>query len=212
MPFIGNKPSAVPLTSADIADSIITSAKIVDATIANADIANTTIALAKLSATGTASASTFLRGDNSWASAGATAGQVIQVLSATDNTKRSTTSSSYVTGSNTLSVSITPSSASNKIFVISQVIGGGGAYGVHTIQRTIGATTTNLGNATDGISLHGSSEQLSGCLTSLDSPSTTSATTYQHYFKNKDGSTEIFLGRDGGYTPTLRITCFEIKG
>ena len=56
MPFIGNKPSAVPLTSADIADSIITSAKIVDATIANADIANSTIALAKLSATGTASA------------------------------------------------------------------------------------------------------------------------------------------------------------
>ena len=45
MPFIGNKPSAVPLTSADIADGIITSAKIVDATIANADIANSTIDL-----------------------------------------------------------------------------------------------------------------------------------------------------------------------
>jgi hypothetical protein len=45
MPFIGNKPSAVPLTSADIADNIITSAKIVDATIANADIANSTINL-----------------------------------------------------------------------------------------------------------------------------------------------------------------------
>jgi hypothetical protein len=38
MPFIGNKPSAVPLTSADIADSIITSAKIVDGTIATADL------------------------------------------------------------------------------------------------------------------------------------------------------------------------------
>jgi hypothetical protein len=38
MPFIGNKPSAIPLTSADIADSIITSAKIVDGTIVNADI------------------------------------------------------------------------------------------------------------------------------------------------------------------------------
>jgi hypothetical protein len=70
MPFIGNKPSAVPLTSADIADSIITSAKITDATIVNGDIANSTIALAKLSATGTASASTFLRGDNSWVAAG----------------------------------------------------------------------------------------------------------------------------------------------
>jgi len=50
MPFIGNKPSAVPLTSADIADSIITSAKIVDGTIVNADInASSAITLNKLS-------------------------------------------------------------------------------------------------------------------------------------------------------------------
>jgi len=148
----------------------------------------------------------------SFAGVSASAGQVIQVLSATDNTRRTTTSSSYVTASNTLSVTITPSSASNKIFVISQVVGGGDGYGVHTIQRTIGATTTNLGNATDGITLHGGSEALSGCLTSLDSPSTTSATTYQHYFKNKDGTSSISLGRADAYTPTLRITCFEIKG
>jgi len=52
MPFIGNKPTAVPLTSADIQDG--------------------TIALADLSATGTPSSSTFLRGDNSWQSAGGT--------------------------------------------------------------------------------------------------------------------------------------------
>jgi hypothetical protein len=62
MPFIGNKPASVPLTSADIADSIITSAKIVDGT----------IALVDLSATGTQDATTFLRGDNSFASAGIT--------------------------------------------------------------------------------------------------------------------------------------------
>jgi hypothetical protein len=50
MPFIGNKPSAVPLTSADIADGIITSAKIVDGTIVNADInATSAITLNKIS-------------------------------------------------------------------------------------------------------------------------------------------------------------------
>jgi len=38
MPFIGNKPAQVPLTSADITDGIITSAKIADGTIVNADI------------------------------------------------------------------------------------------------------------------------------------------------------------------------------
>ena len=43
MPFIGNQPAKVPLTSADIADSIITSAKIVDATITNSDVASSII-------------------------------------------------------------------------------------------------------------------------------------------------------------------------
>ena len=52
--YLGNIPSAAPLTSADIADGIITSAKIVDGTIVNADInASSAIALSKLSATGT---------------------------------------------------------------------------------------------------------------------------------------------------------------
>jgi len=50
MPYTGNKPSAVPLTSADIADSIITSAKIVDGTIVNGDInASAAIVSTKLS-------------------------------------------------------------------------------------------------------------------------------------------------------------------
>jgi len=53
-------------------------------------------------ATGTADSTTFLRGDNSWASAGAAAGQVIQVVSARDSTQRSTSSGSFVTASNTL--------------------------------------------------------------------------------------------------------------
>jgi hypothetical protein len=54
MPFIGNKPSAVPLTSADIADGIITSAKIVDGSIVNADInASAGVVLTKLASTGT---------------------------------------------------------------------------------------------------------------------------------------------------------------
>jgi len=54
MPFIGNKPSAVPLTSADITDGIITSAKIVDGTIVNADInASAGVVFTKLASTGT---------------------------------------------------------------------------------------------------------------------------------------------------------------
>jgi len=60
MGYLGYKPADKPLTSADITDSIITSAKITDGT----------IALADLSATGTKDATTFLRGDNTFATAG----------------------------------------------------------------------------------------------------------------------------------------------
>ena len=50
MGYVGVKPSAVPLTSADITDGIITSAKIADGTIVNADInASAAIASTKLS-------------------------------------------------------------------------------------------------------------------------------------------------------------------
>ena len=50
MPFIGNQPAKVPLTSADITDGIITSAKIADGTIVNADInSSAAIASTKLS-------------------------------------------------------------------------------------------------------------------------------------------------------------------
>ena len=45
--------------------------------------------------------------------AGTGFGKILQVVSATDSTQRTTTSTSYVTGSNTLSASITPSSTSN---------------------------------------------------------------------------------------------------
>lgn len=48
--YLGNAPTAVPLTSADITDGIITSAKIADGTIVNADInASAGIVTSKLS-------------------------------------------------------------------------------------------------------------------------------------------------------------------
>jgi hypothetical protein len=54
MGYVGVKPSAVPLTSADIADGIITSAKIVDGTIVNADI-NASAAIVATKLTGISS-------------------------------------------------------------------------------------------------------------------------------------------------------------
>lgn len=54
------------IATADIANSAVTSAKIADGTITGTDIANTTIGVGKINATGTASSTTFLRGDGSW--------------------------------------------------------------------------------------------------------------------------------------------------
>ncbi len=68
----------VTTTAGNVATTItanaVTSAKIADGTIVNADIANATIGLGKLSATGTPSATTYLQGDNTWATIAAVTG------------------------------------------------------------------------------------------------------------------------------------------
>lgn len=111
--------------------------------------------------------------------------RVLQVVSTTKTDRFTTSSTSYtdVTG---LSVSITPSSSSSKIFVLFSGNGSGttGAAAVH-IQMMRGTTAINVGDAggsrtqatTGGVS--DSSEFFSMASVFLDSPATTSATTYK---------------------------------
>jgi hypothetical protein len=134
-------------------------------------------------------------------------GKVLQVVTATDSTSRTTTSTSYVTASNTLLVNITPSSTSSKIFVTSSftVSAPSDTWAGHF---TIFRDTTNL--ASDKfINAHGTSTyQVEGAAISvLDSPNTTSATTYQVYLKVQSSSypTTIIHGGSKG-----TITAFEI--
>jgi len=182
MPFIGNAPARVPLTSADITDGIISSA----------DIASGAITAAKL--------------------ASGVGGKVLQVVSATDSTARTTTSTSFVTSSNTLSVTLTPSSTSNKIFIIatgSLYIAGGAVYARATIYRN---GSTNLGNGSSGMTntYDGSNDNSSGLsLSYLDSPNTTSSTTYQVYFHTESSGTTAYLNVNNAQGS---ITAFEIAG
>ena len=67
---IGRAPARAAINAGDINDGIITSAHIATDTVVAADIADDAVGVAELSATGTASSSTYLRGDNSWAAAG----------------------------------------------------------------------------------------------------------------------------------------------
>ena len=250
MAFIGNQPTAVPLTSSQLADGLITtdklaadavtSAKILDSTIVNSDIASTTINLTQkvtgtlpatnggtgvasysagniLYATNATTLATLAPGTSgfaltlngttpTWAAVGASAGQVIQVLSATDSTARTGTSTSFTTYSNTLSVSITPSSASNKILILLNV---GAMTADQPTFVTIFRGATNLGDATVGFYRADTANVNNGASAMfLDSPNTTSATTYQAYFRLGSGGTQTINYQSIKST----ITCLEIKG
>ena len=180
-----------------------------DNTISTAKLQDSSVSLAKLTATGTKDATTFLRGDNTFAEPRG-GGKILQVITATDSTARSSTSSSFVTGSNTLSVTITPSATSSKILVLYtgavQNVGATNATSHFTIYR--GATNLGGGSnsALGSAYINANNLVLNMSIGYLDSPSTTSATTYQVYFKN-DNSTTVYLNAQGTLSS---ITAFEI--
>ena len=74
-------------------------------------------------------------------------GKVLQVVTATDNSERSTTSTSFVTAG-TLTLDITPSATTSKIFLMvsSGRLFGDGPSATYSIFRD----STNLGDATYG--------------------------------------------------------------
>lgn len=115
-----------------------------------------------------------------------------QVVSATDSTQRQTTSTSFASG--TISVSITPTSTSSKILLFySTAMDGvdGQNSGVVTIYRD----GTNL-SASNGMSQ--SYPRISGVgINHLDSPNTTSQVTYTVYFKLLSGSGTVDINYNG---------------
>jgi hypothetical protein len=165
----------------------IQSLGITDGTIVNADI-NASAAIAGTKLTGV--------------------GKVLQVITATDTTNRTTTSTSFVTASNTLSVSITPSSASNKVFLIANFSGSNNSSGYDSTY-TIYRDATNLGTADGLVKIqNGTGDTIMNiAINYLDSPSSTSALTYQVYARSQSsGTTSINRGERSS------LTAFEIAG
>ena len=134
-------------------------------------------------------------------------GKVLQVVTAKDTTERNTTSTSFVTASNGLSVNITPSSTSNKVYVIVSTAVYNSAD--KAVFLTIYKASTNLGNSNGLIRtiVSGSAAGGSSTCAILDSPSSTSQITYQVYVKTDSGGT-LYLNAN---TPGT-ITAFEIAG
>jgi hypothetical protein len=141
-------------------------------------------------------------------------GSVLQVVSSITTTRTTSSSASYV--DTDLSASITPSSSSNKILVIvtytlamdstsyagwSQLVRGS----TQIAQRTYYTASANTYSS------------MSASISVLDSPATTSSTTYKMQIKNDTAGTVSFNGpttmsyTSGTPTNYSTITLMEIK-
>ena len=143
-----------------------------------------------------------------------TGGKVLQVVSVTSTTATITTSTSYV--ASTLVASITPTSASNKIFIIVSTgtyAGSGGTYAARFTLFRGTVSGTDLGEANVGFfnNYNGSGSPIAGhCTVSyLDSPNTTSSTTYTFAVKSEGNSQQAIVNSGAARGS---ITLLEIAG
>ena len=150
------------------------------------------------------------------------AGTILQTLQTT-KTDTFTTSSTSFTDITGLSVSITPSSSSNKILIIFDIKGLGNGYCGFKLLRDstgiyIGGTASNRTPISSG-GLYNSNTittlTTGGCF--LDSPSSTSAITYKIQGATESGTLCVNRSsEDGDYAfrcrPASSITVMEVKG
>lgn len=143
-----------------------------------------------------------------WASAGGS-GRILQVVSSSDITQRSTSSTSYGVHSNTLSVNITPASTSSTILLLLYL----NAYNTSdagSMFFTIYRDTSDLGNSNKGLTniknagnVHTSVVPVS--ISTFDQPSTTSQVTYALNFRAGSGTAYINYN-----SSKSRLTALEI--
>ncbi len=134
----------------------------------------------------------------------------MQVVNATTTTSASSSSSTFV--DTNLTASITPSSASNNVLVIvhqngiSKAVGDAfNDIGLRLVRGATAISTISLFSLFTNSSLALIGQTLSTAY--LDSPNTTSSTTYKTQFKNTDGGGVVEV-QDFGEMST--ITLMEI--
>jgi len=153
------------------------------------------------------------------------AGSILQVVQSYKDDVFSTSTQTTWENITGLSVSITPSATSSKILVLVDVRLGfsGGELAQLRLRRgttTVGSST--IGTTGNGFSFTDSDANspsqtrvmATNTMTFLDSPSTTSSTTYQVQMW-KDGSNTAYLNRRGlnaGHGACSSITLLEVAG
>ena len=136
-------------------------------------------------------------------------GKVLQVVSVVADVETASTSSSYADITE-MTASITPSSASNKVFVSVQLANCSKFSGDTQLDLKLlrdSSAISLVGGLNDGSSTAQTS--LGGIINFLDSPSSTSSLTYKVQLSNRDGNGTVTVqgnNKDGS------ITLMEIAG
>ena len=165
---------------------------------------------ARLGIGSTGNVLTVASGIPSWAAPAG--GKVLQVVQTTKLNTFSTNSTSF-TDITDLSVSITPASASNKVLVFAFTNGSttGSTAMINLVrdstaifQPSGSPSLPSVANVTSG----SSDRNVSATISFLDSPSTTSATTYKVQIKMESGTQTVYVNRradsaDHAYTSSI---------
>jgi hypothetical protein len=135
-------------------------------------------------------------------------GKVLQVQHQEITTLVETTSTSFTdTG---FSLAITPSATSSKILCVVNLQSLGKASStLSALSVRIVRTSTDIGRTTNMMYTLAASTYQTASIVKLDSPSTTSATTYKVTFKNRE-TNEVHFNAYSGDTSTF--TLYEIAG
>tara|TARA_R100001163_G_scaffold20563_1_gene17805 strand:- start:229 stop:759 length:531 start_codon:yes stop_codon:yes gene_type:complete len=158
--------------------------------------------------------------------AGATAGGIIQVVQTVKTDTTSQGSASSFNDISGMSVTITPTTNSAKILIIPDLaLGGSNMQSYHLVWRllrgstAIGVSTSATTAALTGTggmhkAANGANAYFFGCSKIfVDSPATTSATTYKCQWSAADSGATLYLnrrGNDAGAGAISTITAFEL--
>ena len=192
------KIAADAIDGTKLADDAVDSEHYIDASIDNAHLADDAVGIAELSATGTASSSTFLRGDNAWAAP--SGGKLLQLVWATPvsaNQDISTTTWTDVTG---MTLNITPAATTSKIFVFCNVIVYFQAANSGLSMRIDRGGTVITSQVSGGYGVYDGDETRRGSSSIMfyDAPSSTSQLTYKIQAKSYSATdTELHESSDG---------------
>lgn len=135
-------------------------------------------------------------------------GKVLQVVNATDSTQRTTTSTSFVTASNTLTANITPSATSSKILILvnTTCYNSASGYTYYTIYRDSTNVASNSStNELTAVYGDGGTSIVPLSIKFLDSPNTTSQITYQVYMKVQNSTGYLNVNGNTGSIILIEI-------